>query len=103
MGGSRFHVTRDGPGSACVPTWRSGGPVDGVEVIETLNGGSRGTENEDAIALAEQGGYRGIGGSDAHIVSHIGRCATRFARDVRDEEDLVRALREGDYEAIQCT
>ena len=51
------------------------GPVDGVEVIETLNGGSRGTENEEAIALAQEYGYRGVGGSDAHIVSFVGRCA----------------------------
>ncbi len=78
------------------------GPVDGVEIIETLNGGSRGDENEKAGALAETRGYRGIGGSDAHIVSHIGRCATRFPREIRDEEDLVRALREGEFEAIPC-
>jgi len=78
------------------------GPVTGVEVIETLNGGSRGRENEDAIELAETFGWRGIGGSDAHIVSHVGRCATRFERPIRDEEDLVRALREGRYEAIRC-
>ena len=77
------------------------GGVEGVEVIETLNGGSRGTENDDAIAFAERNGYRGVGGSDAHIVSHIGRCATRFPRDVADEEDLVRALREGGYEAVR--
>ena len=40
------------------PLPRSAGPVEGVEVIETLNGGSRGTENDDAIALAEEYGYR---------------------------------------------
>jgi predicted metal-dependent phosphoesterase TrpH len=79
------------------------GPVDGVEVIETLNGGSRGNENDQAIALAESEGYRAIGGSDAHIVSHIGRCATRFSSEIRDEQDLVRALREEEYEAIRCT
>ncbi len=77
------------------------GEVEGVEVIETLNGGSRGTENEDAIALATKYGYHGVGGSDAHIVSHIGRCATRFEREVRDEEALVNALRGGRYEAIR--
>jgi predicted metal-dependent phosphoesterase TrpH len=76
------------------------GPVDGVEVIETLNGGSRGTENEEAIALAEQHGYRGVGGSDAHIVSFVGRCATRFDNDVRSIQDLVRELRGGAFEAV---
>ncbi len=76
------------------------GPVEGVRVIETYNGGSRGTETEQAQALAEQYGYSGIGGSDAHIVSHIGRCATRFDREIRDEQDLVAALRDGKFEAI---
>jgi hypothetical protein len=76
------------------------GPVDGVEVIETLNGGSRGTENEEALALASSYGYRGIGGSDAHIVSFIGRCATRFENEISSIEDLVRELRGGAFEAI---
>jgi len=76
------------------------GPVEGVTVIETLNGGSRGRENEIAIALAEQRGYKGIGGSDAHIVSHIGRCATRIERKIESMDDLVGALKEGDCEAV---
>jgi histidinol phosphatase-like PHP family hydrolase len=76
------------------------GPVDGISVIETLNGGSRGTENEEAIALAEEYGYRGIGGSDAHIVSFVGRCATRFEKDVASTEDLVSELKAGRFEAV---
>lgn len=76
------------------------GPVEGVEVIETLNGGSRGTENDEAIALASAYGYRGVGGSDAHIVSFIGRCATRFENDVASIEDLVRELRGSAFEAL---
>lgn len=76
------------------------GPVDGVTIIETLNGGSRGEENERAIEFARQQGYGGVGGSDAHIVSHIGRCATRFEREIRNMDQLVHALEEGDCEAI---
>ncbi len=79
------------------------GPVDGVGIIEVLNGGSRGTEDHDAQALAGKHGYAGIGGSDAHIVSHIGRCATRFPRRIKSEEDLVAALHEGKYEAVSWT
>jgi len=77
------------------------GPVEGVRVIETLNGGSRGGENDVALRFAEANGYAGIGGSDAHIVSHIGRCATRFGRPIGSDEDLVAALREGDCEALR--
>jgi predicted metal-dependent phosphoesterase TrpH len=76
------------------------GPAKGVRVIETLNGGSRGNENERAAELAEQSGYSRIGGSDSHIVSHIGRCATRIGRQIRNMDDLVAALAEGDCEAV---
>ena len=76
------------------------GAVEGVRVIETLNGGSRGDEDAAALALAETHGYRGIGGSDAHIVSQIARCVTRFPSDIRDADDLVSALRDGEFEAL---
>ncbi len=76
------------------------GAVPGVRIVETLNGGSRAGENELSRAEAEKWGYRGIGGSDAHIVSHIARCATRFPAALRGVDDLVEALRAGSYEAI---
>jgi predicted metal-dependent phosphoesterase TrpH len=75
------------------------GPVEEVRIIETRNGGSRVGEDESALELAERWGYLGIGGSDAHLVSQIGRCATRFTGEVRSAADLVRALREGSFEA----
>ncbi len=72
----------------------------GVRIVEIFNGGSR--ENEDQIAIdnARELGYLGIGGSDSHIVSHIGRCATRFSQPIETEQDLVAALRRGDFEAV---
>ncbi len=76
------------------------GPVEGVTIIETLNGGSRGEENERAIEFAKRQGFQGVGGSDAHIVSHIGRCATRFEREIENMDQLIQALQEGDCEAI---
>jgi predicted metal-dependent phosphoesterase TrpH len=80
--------------------YESLGPAEGVEVVETLNGGGRGSENEDALRMAEHHGYRGIGGSDAHIVSHIGRCVTEFDDEIRDSEDLVRVLHGSRYRAL---
>lgn len=76
------------------------GPVEGIRVIETRNGGSRAREDDAALQLAETCGYRGIGGSDAHIVSHIARCVTRFPAPVRGIGELVEALRSGEFEAI---
>jgi hypothetical protein len=77
------------------------GDPEGVEVIETLNGGSRGNENETALALARRKSYHRIGGSDSHIVSHIGRCATRFDQTIGSMDDLVAALRAGRCEAVR--
>ena len=80
--------------------WETKGEVAGVEIVETLNGGSREGENEEALAYAERYGWKRIGGSDSHIVSHIGRCATRFDAEIRDIDDLVAALQGEGYEAV---
>ena len=76
------------------------GVPEGVRIVETRNGGSREGEDELSLSMAAKLGYLGIGGSDAHIVSHIGRCATRFAGPVTSEGALVDALRSGEFEAL---
>ncbi len=55
--------------------------------------------NPAALSGLTEFGYRGFGGSDAHIVSHIGRCVTRFADELRSMDDLVSALQAGRFEA----
>ena len=80
--------------------WETKGEVEGVEIVETLNGGSRDGENEEAILYAERYGWKRIGGSDSHIVSHIGRCATRFTSDIQNIDGLVSALKSDEYEAV---
>ena len=76
------------------------GIPDGVRIVETMNGGSRGDEDAVAAKMAEDLGYLGIGGSDSHIVSHIGRCATRFPAVLATEGELVEALKAEEFEAI---
>ena len=76
------------------------GIPEGVKIVEIYNGGSRDNEDQIAIDNAEKLGYRGIGGSDSHIVSHIGRCGTEFAADIRSMDDLVAALKAGEFTAI---
>lgn len=73
----------------------------GVRIVEVYNGGSRDREDAIAQAMAEEQGYLGIGGSDAHIVSHVGRCATRFPGPVSSERELVEALNAGEFEALR--
>lgn len=76
------------------------GIPEGVRIVEIYNGGSRDNEDQIAIDNAAKLGYAGIGGSDSHIVSHVGRCATKFPMDIRTIDDLVAALKEEDFEAL---
>jgi predicted metal-dependent phosphoesterase TrpH len=75
-------------------------PLAGVVAVEALNGGSRKGENERVQALIDRYGYGAFGGSDAHLVSLIGICATEFEDDVRTADDLVAALQGGRYRAV---
>jgi hypothetical protein len=75
-------------------------PLEGVVAVEALNGGSRKGENERVQAVIDRYGYRAFGGSDAHLVSLIGICATEFEDEVRTVEDLVAALQHGRYRPI---
>jgi len=74
--------------------------LENVVAIEVYNGGSRKGEDERSKVLAQKFGYAEIGGSDSHLVSLIGLCATRFEGDVRTIEELVRELKSGTYEPV---
>ena len=75
-------------------------PLEGVVAVEALNGGSKAAENERVKDLMRDFGYHGFGGSDSHLVSFIGVCATDFDDEIRDEEELVAALKRGNYRAV---
>jgi predicted metal-dependent phosphoesterase TrpH len=75
-------------------------PLENVVAVEVLNGGSRKGEDDRSMELVRTYGYRAVGGSDSHLVSLIALCATRFEADVRSIEDLVRELKEGQYQPI---
>ncbi|MEM8923216.1 MAG: PHP-associated domain-containing protein [Actinomycetota bacterium] len=76
------------------------GPVEGVHTVEVLNGGSIPGEDELSVEQAAVHGYRGFGGSDSHIVSRIGYCATEFEDDIDDIDGLVSALYGGRFSAV---
>lgn len=77
------------------------GPVAGVHTVEVLNGGSIPGEDELSIEKAAEFGYRTFGGSDSHIVSRIGFCATEFEDDFSDIGGLVEALYGSRFSAVQ--
>ena len=71
-----------------------------VGIVELLNGGSRQGENERARELCSQEGYLGIGGSDAHLTSHIGTCLTNFEESISNEQELVEAIQGGRFKPV---
>ena len=75
-------------------------PLEGVIAVEALNGGSKQAENDRVQHLMRDHGYAGFGGSDSHLVSFIGVCATEFEDTIRDEDDLVTALKRGRCRAV---
>jgi predicted metal-dependent phosphoesterase TrpH len=75
-------------------------PLENVIAVEVLNGGSRKGEDQRSEDLVQRYGYAAIGGSDSHLVSMIGLCATRFEGDIRSIQDLVRELKTGAYEPV---
>jgi predicted metal-dependent phosphoesterase TrpH len=75
-------------------------PLEGVLAVEALNGGSRKGEDDRVAELIRRFGYHAFGGSDSHLVSFVGICATEFDDDIRSMEDLVRALKGGRYRPV---
>jgi predicted metal-dependent phosphoesterase TrpH len=75
-------------------------PLEGVVAVEALNGGSRKGEDDRVQALIARHGYAAFGGSDSHLVSFVGLCATEFEVEIRTAEDLVRALASRRYRPV---
>ena len=79
----------------------NGADFSRIRVVERLNGSNRSGEQERAEELIGRYGYSGTGGSDAHLVSAIGTCLTRFENSITNELELVRELKAGLYRAVR--
>ncbi len=73
--------------------------LEAIDCFEVCNGAIPRKANAKARKLAEKYGLFGTGGSDAHHVSHIGRCVTVFEEEPENEAELIEALRGGRYRA----
>jgi predicted metal-dependent phosphoesterase TrpH len=74
--------------------------LEGVVAVEALNGGSKKGEDERVQELIRRYGYGAYGGSDSHLVSFVGICATEFDTAIRTIDDLVGALKGGGYRPV---
>ena len=72
-----------------------------IRAAERLNGSNRPGEQERAEEFIESLGVHATGGSDAHLVSAIGKCMTKFEGQILNESDLVRELRSGGYGPVR--
>jgi len=100
MGGIAMPCHPGRPTIGLIEHYQTKPPLEGVTGVEALNGGSKKGENERVAELIEQYGYHAFGGSDSHLVSFVGLCATEFDRDISTIEDLVDALRVGGYRPV---
>ena len=66
--------------------------VPGISGIETFNGKASLSENSRALSVAKKRNLASIGGSDAHDLSSLGTCATRFDAMIRSDSDLAEAI-----------
>ncbi len=73
-------------------------PLFGLaDAVEVLNGGCIERENALAQDVARVLGMPGVGGSDAHMPSEVGRYATMFENGLQSEEDMLAELRAGRF------
>ncbi|MDM8524479.1 PHP domain-containing protein [Desulfococcaceae bacterium HSG8] len=66
-----------------------------VDAIEVMNGKVTEKENGFASEVSAALGLPVTGGSDAHEVSEVGLYATRFPDSIKNENDLLNALKSG--------
>ena len=71
-----------------------------IRAAEGLNASNRPGEQERAEELIRHLGVPATGGSDAHLVSAIGKCMTSFQNQVLSETDLVRELKSGAFAPV---
>lgn len=72
-----------------------------VDAVEVLNGKVTPKENSFSGKVAEALGKPGLGGSDCHETGTIGCYATEFNSEIKDEADLVKALKQGGYRPVR--
>jgi predicted metal-dependent phosphoesterase TrpH len=74
--------------------------VQGLTALEVCNDGCSAEENAEAADLARILALPGVGGSDAHIATSVGRAATWFPGEITTDAELVAALKQGGYRAV---
>lgn len=74
-----------------------------IAAMEILNGRGNLNENLFSQRLAEGMGMPSTAGTDSHALGDIGKAATYFERDIRNERELIEEIRAGRCWAVDLT
>lgn len=74
--------------------------MPGLSAIEGLNGSTPDFLNGKAIMDATMKDEPFTGGSDAHEIHRVGRYATKFYRTIRNESDLIEAIKNKEFDGV---
>lgn len=75
--------------------------ISDFDAIETLNGNCTQDMNLVAWLASLKLGIPGTGGSDAHTLTQVGKYATMFNTNIETEEELINAIKSGNYQAVK--
>lgn len=75
--------------------------ISGFDALEILNGNCTQDMNILAWLASIKLGIPGIGGSDAHTLTQVGRYVTMFDTNIENEEELINAIKSGTYQAVR--
>ncbi|HCP14614.1 MAG TPA: histidinol-phosphatase [Peptococcaceae bacterium] len=75
--------------------------LHGLCGIEAYNGNTKPEHNQQAVQYAEMLNIPQIGASDAHSIDRVGAYATEFPLMIYSIQDLVQALRKGNFQPLR--
>lgn len=68
--------------------------------VEAFNGSTYHHDNLYAYATATELGLPSLGASDAHVLEKIGTYATKFYDSIRDDKDLIEAIKSKNFHPV---
>lgn len=77
--------------------YKVGDLLDGVE---SFNGSTYSHHNLHAYATATELGLPSLGASDAHLIDKIGKYATKFYDNIRDDKDFIEAIKSKNFHPV---
>jgi predicted metal-dependent phosphoesterase TrpH len=99
------HVERSGGVAIAAHPFRAQRPTDEnliknkmCRIVEGVNGRNAHHENESVRSWQKKYNITQVGGSDAHSLDELGRVHTTFTTPIHSRTDLVKALKQGDFD-----